>query len=178
MLTNQMVDNIMPNVSGNAWKVFCAVVRLTDKKGWADISFKHFQKQTGIRSKTTLANAIKYCLDHGLIFRSWTGESEDALYSYALNPGVLPPTDAKVYLIRNEDNGLVKIGWSGNPELRFKRLHTLTGANLTFLWSLQGGKTVERHLHNNFAAKRKQGEWFDLDETDIAYINELMGGSR
>jgi hypothetical protein len=84
------------------------------------------------------------------------------------------PVPGFVYLLR-ADNGVYKIGASTTPEQRSKTLgiqlpyetileHTIETDDMYWL---------EGWLHHKFTKKRKQGEWFELDEADIEYIKEL-----
>jgi hypothetical protein len=76
-----------------------------------------------------------------------------------------------VYLIRAE-NGLTKIGHSSNIEKRLLDLQIASPVPLKLLhyWLIADASNVESALHQRFAAKRKHGEWFDLDDEDITAI--------
>lgn len=73
-----------------------------------------------------------------------------------------------VYFIR-DDNNLIKIGKAGNPYKRikdFERGSTNT-YELLYLIPCKDGKTafnIEHKLHDNFAEKRLNGEWFDINQ--------------
>jgi hypothetical protein len=78
-----------------------------------------------------------------------------------------------VYLIR-ADNGLTKIGCTGNLEKRLKSITTASPCKLTLIGFLRcrDFHEEERKLHCQFAGKRIQGEWFDLNEVDLMALNE------
>lgn len=81
-------------------------------------------------------------------------------------------SNTSVYLIRNLDNGLVKIGSSNNPERRIIELKNQLGTdNLTLIAFVENvEQKIETKLHKAFADKNKINEWFNLDETDISKI--------
>ena len=102
----------------------------------------------------------------------------DAVATHALSPGVhrrLPSNAVPgyVFLIRSLHG--FKIGKTANIQNRVR----LFGVKCPFPISLEhyawfddcGG--AERALHYRFHAKRLEGEWFDLAESDIAYIKSL-----
>lgn len=53
-------DHIMPSISGNTWKVLCFIIRKTE--GWNkerdQISYSQIKTGTGIKSDTTVRNAL------------------------------------------------------------------------------------------------------------------------
>jgi hypothetical protein len=75
----------------------------------------------------------------------------------------------RVYLIRNEVNGFVKIGFSVQPDLREKTLQA-EEPTLVLIGSIAGTVRTEHALHNAYADQRIRGEWFNLTETDIREI--------
>jgi hypothetical protein len=96
MIHNYVLDTIMRELSPNAWKVLCWAIRQT--YGWVDetsptgrkecdvISYSQFMEATGIGGRSTLARAIKECLDHGYLTRQQAGTSRGRpIYSYRLN---------------------------------------------------------------------------------------------
>jgi hypothetical protein len=74
-----------------------------------------------------------------------------------------------VYLMRNNRNGYVKIGFSRNPKHREKTLQS-EDPDVELLWSHQGFKYDERELHARYASMRVRGEWFRLTADDVAHI--------
>ena len=79
-----------------------------------------------------------------------------------------------VYVIRGRDDGLYKIGLTVDP---VKRLQTFQTArpDLSFehLIRCRDRYAVERRLHEQFARKRRRGEWFALDRGDLEAIKRL-----
>ena len=65
-----------------------------------------------------------------------------------------------------------KIGVSSNVDKRIKQLSALPPFDLELVCLLQPDDmyTLERELHIRFAEKRKRGEWFTLDDTDVEWI--------
>ncbi len=81
-----------------------------------------------------------------------------------------------VYLIRAADaTGLTKIGWTRQIEWRLRDLQTgcpilLTVVRRLELRSIPQARKLEKQLHQQFAAKRIHGEWFDLTTHELNTI--------
>lgn len=77
-----------------------------------------------------------------------------------------------VYLIKNLDTGLTKIGSSNNPERRIIELkNQLNTENLKILAFVENvEQKIETELHNIYSNKNRINEWFELDEKDISNI--------
>lgn len=88
------------------------------------------------------------------------------------NPSAYP-TSGYVYVIRSPYG--YKIGKTVNIRDRTR----LFAVKLPFPVSLEhcakfdDYTEAERNLHRMFAAKRLEGEWFDLDEADLAHVRTL-----
>ena len=89
---------------------------------------------------------------------------------------VREPRAGYVYLFKDR-YGLYKIGRSLNPWQRAKdisqpnyliRVICTLKTNDAFL--------LERELHERFADKRVEGEWFELDEADVDYFKRMERG--
>lgn len=82
---NALLDSVMPNVSPNAWKILCLIIRQT--VGWqredAGISYGTIQRATGIGSRTTVSAALKELQELQLIERG--RDDEQVEMSYRLN---------------------------------------------------------------------------------------------
>lgn len=84
-----------------------------------------------------------------------------------------------MYLIRDVDTGLYKIGRSDDPA---KRLMTLirqdtkqpTPNNYELIESWLCPVDKEAQWHAFFMEKRRRGEWFELDDEDIAEIETSL----
>jgi len=75
------------------------------------------------------------------------------------------------------ENGLHKIGISNDVDRRLQSLSTGPVA-IELLWSkeMPDAAQVESDWHITFQAHRVRGEWFDLDENQVArFINENEG---
>lgn len=96
MIHNYVLDNMMRDLSPNAWKVLCWAIRQT--YGWADgssptgrkqtdvISYSQFMEAAGIGGRSTLSRAIQECLDKGYLTREQAGMSRGRpIFSYRLN---------------------------------------------------------------------------------------------
>jgi hypothetical protein len=83
------------------------------------------------------------------------------------------PKKSFVYFL--EQNGLVKIGHSINPEKRLRELQSEQNDTIIpdqvdihaakLLGVIRGGRAVENFLHVKFHERRIEGEWFTLDRS-------------
>lgn len=56
----------------------------------------------------------------------------------------------------------VKIGFSKDPRKRLNSMMTSFSERPEILYSVRGGRALERHFHDRFAVERLNGEWFRL----------------
>jgi hypothetical protein len=77
-----------------------------------------------------------------------------------------------VYLMRRASDQAVKIGTSRSPENRRPDVAYECGCEVTLLGAVPGGYTVESYLHEFYADKRLDGEWFALAADDVRSILE------
>lgn len=79
-----------------------------------------------------------------------------------------------VYLMKNERNGYIKIGYTKNkPEFREKTLQSQE-PEITLMKSYKGSMNDEQGVHEILADKRVRGEWFDLNEEDLLTIENYF----
>lgn len=78
-----------------------------------------------------------------------------------------------VYLMYDERTALIKIGYSIKPKYRERTLQS-DNPLITLLATFPGHRSDETYLHNHFRHFRKRGEWFDLSERDIRFIEKRM----
>jgi len=97
----------------------------------------------------------------------------------ALQPAKRPAPSRKtrpgyVYLIQGE-NGFYKIGRTVAPENRMKTFNVKLPFNVEYICLVKHDDHVslETELHERFAAKRINGEWFALNDEDVTYIKAL-----
>ena len=85
---NEIIDNIMPKLSANGWKVFCFVWRKT--RGWKKtedhISISQIMDGTGIGSNNTVKTAIK---EIGKIINVENGRGRGNLHSFDISTLVI-----------------------------------------------------------------------------------------
>ena len=80
-----------------------------------------------------------------------------------------------VYLLRAlHDPSLFKIGRTNNPDNRLRIFAVKLPYPVEYdcLISTDDMYALESELHAQFADKRLEGEWFRLDEDDVAYIRQ------
>lgn len=72
-----------------------------------------------------------------------------------------------LYVIENVNNGLIKIGYSKNPEGRCRSLQTGNADTLKVFHTVQinesRARTVEQKLHKEIGYLRVKGEWFKIN---------------
>ena len=91
-----------------------------------------------------------------------------------------------VYLIRNLDNNMLKIGVASNLSRRFKQListfkHVGQKPNLKIECFIECEDTysLESYLHKKFKEHKYQNEWFDIqDINDILKILDMYDGKE
>lgn len=82
-----------------------------------------------------------------------------------------------VYLIKDEDNNTLKIGFSKNPKSRLKQLQIATSNKLNLIYMIDGQvQEDEKEMHNFFSHLKISSEWFINDNSIIEYFKE--NGSR
>jgi hypothetical protein len=82
-----------------------------------------------------------------------------------------PPRRTNIYIMRNERNGLIKIGQSVNPSARERTLQGEDPQNV-MLFHFAAEALVEQILHEQFNQLRVRGEWFRLTDEHIEEIRQ------
>ena len=83
----------------------------------------------------------------------------------------------KVYIMYRENTDEYKIGRSHNPAARKKAFQTID-PDLKIIYTIRLKSTreasiLERFLQEKFSHKKIHGEWFKLDDKDLAFIETL-----
>ena len=80
-----------------------------------------------------------------------------------------------VYLLYCATTGMHKIGRSRNVERRCQQIATQGGYDMEILWKQHSEdmNIAEMDLHGRFVSKRVKGEWFKLDDEDVAWIRAI-----
>ena len=79
-----------------------------------------------------------------------------------------------IYIMKNEETKLFKIGFSKSPTYREGTLQSKEPKVILYRKWIALQK-YESKLKNQFKAKRKRGEWFALDQSDLNEIDRIMG---
>ena len=79
--------------------------------------------------------------------------------------GLLPVDDFQTYLVKDYNNGLVKIGKSKDIHTRLRVLGNKDKQLIAYV-----RKDLETVLHREYKGKRIKGEWFNLTDTEINKI--------
>lgn len=111
-------------------------------------------------------------------------KSVNAYENYLTQKKALRPssrdTSGYVYLIREMNEGHFKIGLTSNPEDRLNHFSVKLPFKVEHTCLIETGDmyTLEAQLHDRFADKRVDGEWFALEPEDVAYIKALAEGGE
>ena len=82
----------------------------------------------------------------------------------------------KVYLMRNQRNGYVKIGFTRRiPEIRERTLQA-EEPDITLICTWPGTTSDESRLHKMFAHRRLRGEWFALTDNEFDELLKMEFG--
>ena len=73
-----------------------------------------------------------------------------------------------VYVMKSA--GLYKIGYSTSPKRRHSGISHQSAAPVELVGVIEGTRAHEREWHFHFRDKRKHGEWFALEDADVAHI--------
>jgi len=85
--------------------------------------------------------------------------------------------DGYVYFAWSESESLVKIGWSGNPEVRLRDFKTATAGSVRLVYQTKAVRMDERRIHTALKRDRTSGEWFRPSTSLTALIRALEGGA-
>lgn len=85
-----------------------------------------------------------------------------------------------VYLIQQVNGQHFKIGKSKDPDKRMSLFEVKLPFPIERICAIETDdmNELERELHETFANKRVDGEWFALDTEDVEYIKSLAGGAE
>lgn len=75
-----------------------------------------------------------------------------------------------IYVIRNKENGRVKIGITEDIKIRLSSLQNQCGCYLELLYlspETIEAEQIEKELHQYFAEYRYLGEWFNVDYNSV-----------
>lgn len=96
-----------------------------------------------------------------------------------VDKGIKPPAVRRtgqglpcVYFLRRKSDGLIKIGYSTNLELRLRDIRSGAGP-VEVLATIEGGAREESSLHLQFQKARKHGEWFRPVPDLLNFIESL-----
>lgn len=80
-----------------------------------------------------------------------------------------------VYVIKKNDENIVKIGMSKNYDERTKQITTKLYFEVETIkvFKTDDMESLEKHLHELYKDKRLNGEWFKLTDSDIKHIKKM-----
>src|SRR5690242_18538642 len=150
----------------------------------ASVYFTRDEAISVITSNTSMNDAVATsCVDSlikkGLI--SFDGSNYFVQEAHLPNfPGkatrepIIRDSSGYVYLLQSP-KGAYKIGKSVNPKSRFQTFKLSLPFEVEYVCVIQTNRMsdLERELHERFASKKINGEWFDLSTEDVQYIKSL-----
>ena len=77
------------------------------------------------------------------------------------------PIDKYCYILKNNRNGMYKIGYSKHPFVRESTLQS-EDPDITMVKVFESNH--ESELHEKYKEHRVRGEWFDLTRVQVKYI--------
>jgi hypothetical protein len=92
--------------------ILLAILRRSDKDGWAKLSFDDLKAMTGIKSTSTISDRIKKLVDNLLLDK--IGEGHRNKNRYRIHPGLFPITGWKKLPFFTETSGI------GSPQSNSK----------------------------------------------------------
>lgn len=105
---------------------------------------------------------------------AWGDNPNSAGKSWTNVPKPKKTTPGYIYVLRG--GMLYKIGRSANPKVRFRSLSTVSPVELEVVCLAETHDMVgvETQLHERFADRRQQGEWFALTDDDVNSIRAML----
>lgn len=181
-------DKVLSTYSVMAPLTMADVSRFTEK-GWEIIRIEHSNGEVPQDIRNTYRD--DYTIPESLTaFMYFAQEYQRALndlgillidiQQVASMPEAKPVTEEPcfVYLMVDTTNGYHKIGISNHPEYREKTLQsekpTIEKICAKRFPSRLIAQSIESALHTAFASKRVRGEWFKLNDEEVAQIKETL----
>lgn len=89
------------------------------------------------------------------------------------------PQPGYIYLIKGVNTQWYKIGKTIDPTARIKAFNTQGPFRCEFvrLFEVEDTRKSEAKLHDLFREKRVEGEWFNLDQTDVEWLTTTTATS-
>lgn len=100
-------------------------------------------------------------------------------YAGIVKPSVYGEKGCFVYFIKRNNDGIFKIGISGDLAERLNAIAYNCGSHVTLIASLdlenrEMAEEIEAILHNRFDAQRIIGEWFNLTKSQVFFVAQYL----
>lgn len=171
LITSQYLE-LFSNYNLKKWKIDL----INDKK-------EYFGGEIGgdenYKSQNNLQIAIKkFVVDYTNIVKKVIGDYHPIDLNETIEIGQNEEGFCFVYLMHDTINNFYKIGISNNPEYRERTLQS-EKPTIELIISKRFpvrkiAESFEKALHATYSEKRLRGEWFDLDQNDVANIKESL----
>lgn len=124
-------------------------------------------RKKGVGRYFTLKKVVSDCFDD--MFESLLEDDRTRkIIIQEINQKELFNNSGMVYVIKNLQNGLYKIGITSiEPKRRFSHYRTHTEINLICMYELNDYEEVEIFLHEKYCDHQERGEWFSLNENQV-----------
>jgi hypothetical protein len=86
--------------------------------------------------------------------------------------------DGFIYFVLATRVNRVKIGYTKDMKQRFDRLQYLAPVALEVIKVWRGSFKLERQIHDRFYKYRRHGEWFELTQELLTFIESLPNKHR
>lgn len=73
-------------------------------------------------------------------------------------------------------SGPIKIGWSNSPQARLSGLMTWSPLQLELVAVVEGGRSLEKNIHECFADDHSHREWFKTSPRLVAALDKIKAG--
>lgn len=157
------------NLSPHSLAMYCHIKKEIDSSGICELSTKDLAARCNMS-----AGKVSWCKRELENARLISVETQDdrrhIIYPYEEGVSRTRAIRGFVYLIAC--GVYYKIGVSKTPNERIVRLSTLPPFDVKLVCLLKTGDmySLEKQLHDKFADKRVNGEWFLLSSSDIEYV--------
>ena len=129
-------------------------------------------KKTGMKPETFFAALSSIGLDYDEIQRE-----REAMKNRARSTPCRKTETLYVYLVRNPESGLLKIGITGNLARRFKQIAQGQWWEVEVIRTFASAQArdIETAFKQKFSACNLKGEWFALSEAEaLAFLDEVQ----
>lgn len=120
------------------------------------------KKLLSLDVKTINGRRVKLCKNEEL-FQTVIKKTGNSIHFFIDQIDRKREEKGQIYVIGNLNFGLIKIGFSKNPERRKKGIQTGCPFEVSVLVTFEGDKKTEKMLHHKYRKYNTSGEWFKYE---------------